>query len=100
MEAVGCEFRSRFTGYESQALSPAFLLVPAGGQGDFLERRALSGALRGARFAPRSFGRCGACEGRVLKALGLVCAGLVRTLLVSLELSRFEAGGVVDARQG
>jgi hypothetical protein len=64
MEAVGCEFRSRLTGYESQALSPDFLLVPAGGQGDFRERRARCEApglrravLVGARLARRGFCR-------------------------------------------
>jgi hypothetical protein len=66
MEAVGYKFRSRFTGYESQALSPDFILVAAGGQGDCRERRARSGELRDARFAPRTFGRCEACEARVL----------------------------------
>jgi hypothetical protein len=65
MVAAGCEFRSRFTGYESQALSPDFILVAAGGRGDCRERRAGSGELRGAMFARRRLGRCEACEARV-----------------------------------
>jgi hypothetical protein len=39
MVAAGCELRSRFTGYESQALSPDFILVAAGGRGECRERR-------------------------------------------------------------
>jgi hypothetical protein len=39
MVAAGCEFRSRFNGYESQALSPDFELVALGGRGECRERR-------------------------------------------------------------
>jgi hypothetical protein len=39
MVAAGCELRSRFTGYESQALSSDFILVAAGGRGECWERR-------------------------------------------------------------
>jgi hypothetical protein len=39
MVAAGCELRARFTGYESQALSPDFILVVAGRRGECRERR-------------------------------------------------------------
>jgi hypothetical protein len=39
MVAAGCELRSRFTGYESQALSPDFILVAVRGRGEYRERR-------------------------------------------------------------
>jgi hypothetical protein len=39
MIAAGCELRARFTGYKSQALSPDFILVVAGGRGECRERR-------------------------------------------------------------
>jgi hypothetical protein len=39
MVAAGCEFPSRFTEYESQALSPDFILVTVEGRGECWERR-------------------------------------------------------------
>jgi hypothetical protein len=52
-----------------------------------------SGALQGARFALRRFGRCEACEAWVLEAHGSVGAGLVGTWFSRLELCRCEVGG-------
>jgi hypothetical protein len=72
MVAAGCEFRSRFTRYKSQALSPDFILVAAGGRGECRERRV---------------GRCGfggcervaaSCEARDLGGAGLIGARLAR----------------------
>jgi hypothetical protein len=80
MVAAGCELRVRFTGSESQALSPDFIMVAAGRRGECREwplgRCGFGGCervaasceaqgLQGARFARHGFGRREACEARV-----------------------------------
>jgi hypothetical protein len=68
MVALGCEFRLRFTGYESEALSPDFIMVAAGGRFECRERR----------VGRHGFGCCervvASCEARGLRGAGLVGA--------------------------
>jgi hypothetical protein len=82
MVASGYEFQSRFTGYESQALSPDFILVAAGGRGECRERQ----------VGRRGFGGCervaASCEARGLRGAGLVGARFARR-----GFGRHEAGG-------
>jgi hypothetical protein len=79
MVAAGCKFRSRFTGYESEALSPDFIMEAAGGRFECRERRV---------------GTCGfGCCDRVaasFEARGLRGGGVVGVSCV--------AGGLVGAR--
>jgi hypothetical protein len=68
MVAAGCEIRSRFTGYESEALSPDFIMHTAGGRFECRERR----------VGRRGFGCCdrvaASFEARRLRGAGLVGA--------------------------
>jgi hypothetical protein len=71
MVAAGCEFRSRFTGYESKALSPDFIMEAAGGRFECRERR----------VGRRRFGCCD-------------------RVAASFEVRRLRGAGLVGARRG
>jgi hypothetical protein len=66
MVAAECELRSRFTGYESEALSPDFIMEAARGPFECRERR----------VGRRGFGCCdrvaASFEARRLRGAGLV----------------------------
>jgi hypothetical protein len=68
MVAAGCEFRSRFTGYESEALSPDFIKEAAGGRFECQDRRVGRRGFECCDCAAASF------EARRLRGAGLVGA--------------------------
>jgi hypothetical protein len=71
MVAAGCELRSRFTRYESEALSPDFIMEPAEGRFECRERQ----------VGRRGFGCCD-------------------RVVASFEAGRLPGAGLVGARRG